>query len=496
MENLTNEFGEFGVQENHRESLPAPPGSQISHRWPQSHSPQSSISSAPYGSTLDRSYHDYKQDAPPTSYRGRSVSPMPLGTPESRPPPSTLHPRRSTRYSLPATSSGFMPLASRPSEPSGFLPQHTGYAPRIPSGFTNTIAPSLHSATPAPQSFPPMPSSMSTQSGFPQPPTSIPQSYSSQSSLPQPPSAIAQSYSSQSSLHASSSNNSFQSSQSYQYYPTYPSQSAPPSLPPPPPLPISSISPHPPMPSNATPSPPRERTTPPGSVVSAGGTSSRPLPPQPIPQSQVQIPQQGQNFVHGYASPSSRLDSVPPSSGYQQHHYNSVNGQSPLSSRPMPTTSSFQSIPPPPPPPLQPQYTQEDVTHPSYHPEPHHSHSMDEIYHSPGIPPPPPPASTRYPSRRQSSLPQPPVNQGQYHRVSNAYQSIPPPPPPPTEYQQNSGNSFPEPSVSMMQQPGPPFPPGHQVGQFDDRYQEQYDHNVSWVTHTNNNSPIHQAAWS
>ncbi|TFL00564.1 hypothetical protein BDV98DRAFT_569216 [Pterulicium gracile] len=478
MENLTNEFGEMGVLGNLRDNLPVPAGEQHPHGWPQSQS-LSSIAPAPQGSSFDTAYYHHtgqSQDPVPSSFRGRSVSPMPA---HEREPPQVSNPltRRSTRYSLPAASSGFMPLSSRASEPSGFLPQHTGFSARVPSGFTPPTAMPLPSSTPAPHAYSAIQHS-SSLSTLPQPPGGM--AYPSQGSLPHPPGAIPQSYSFQGLPPAhSSSLSSLPQSHSYQYYPPYtsvhsstlPQPPAPPGTLPPP---ASQYLPNP------TPSPPRDHS-PLHNTAQPPNGGSRPLPPQP--------PNPG-HFLHSYSAPpapSTATEYLPRSGSYEQYH----TGYDSPSRRP---PSAFASVPPPPP---LPDYAGEEPNHhPSFeipHP-PRHAHSVDDAGHLSSFTTHPSPLpDPRQSGRRQSSLPQPPVGPGQYHRVSNAYQSIPPPPP--VDYQQQSGYPLPQPPSSTQHS----NVKQHQFGghyEAQPQYETSYDQGYPpWPNHMNNAPPHGQAAW-
>ena len=296
------------------------------------------------------------------------------GSYESQPSTISQRPTRSARYSLPAQSSGFVPLQST----SSMIP-----------------IPSVRSHTPLP-SHPSEPSNFASQyyNGFPaysQPPP-MP-SYSP--ALPPPPTQHTPSPA------------PFQPHSSYTY-PTYDAASMPQNLQ----INTQSISNGP---YQGSPS-----SMPRGPDNSYMPTSARPLPQQPV--------------QHPYLVTANQQIST----------YNSMG-----------SLNNFQNITPPPPPPPIPESGL------SSSPQ---SYSPPGEHHSPTLLPPPPSApgpSTSPRPRRNSTLPQPPVNNGNFYPLPNPphdYLNIGPPPPLP------AAPSIPTPDVYNIGPP-PPLPaPPVQVG--------------------------------
>ncbi|EGO01765.1 hypothetical protein SERLA73DRAFT_166282 [Serpula lacrymans var. lacrymans S7.3] len=393
---------------------------------------------------------------------------------------STRH--NGPRYSMPASSSGFMPmpipeatpsnfapLPSYSSEPSGFVP-HQGHTP-VPLSYSPPHHPPPHHL--GQSGYAPAPAPTPTQSNFapPVPPpssASFHQNYDAQSyQYPQyPPAPVSQ-----------------------VHYPPIPSQSAPPqqyrpptaALPPPPAAPPIAQS-APPQPYHGyqpkTPSPPHDYFPPlpssqTGSTISTG---SRPLPQQP------QQPPQHQNYAQypNHRQPSLTL---PPSSSFPQQ-LNSHSPTRPYAGSVVHQSAPFQHVPPPPPAPSHIQYSTPPQ---SYSPGQHSPNpGLQNNGGNSSLPPPPPlPASSRRnPSPSRPSLPQPPMNVN-YHSTQPMYQPVLPPPPPPDmshhgqlqllppsshqqpAYNQPANQQYfpgppPRPPAQLTEQPhwGPPQPQG------------------------------------
>ncbi|KAJ7742444.1 hypothetical protein DFH07DRAFT_750407 [Mycena maculata] len=415
---VTNDFAELGVGDpRRRETFPPPHSTMYNGRPPSS----SGYSTYPPPHGYEPSVSDaasmYPYDRPLTppglSHDPSSFVPVPY-TPQApyrpqydtgsvmyNPPPS-----RGPRYSMPtasgfrplSTPSGFVPLPSRPSDPSGFAqPSHTpvpmGYQP----SHINPPAPyaPATSHTPAPGYAPPPPSSSaslhSTQ-GFP--PS---QSFQYSQFQPQP------------------APQEYNSPQTHMQTPTQQGYPLPPS------------------PTNQLPGVSLSHSN---SLSSSAGPGSRPLPPQP----QFHAPQDHQSY------------GLPPSSSQPQH----VGSYSPTHAG----SSTFQEnyqLAPPPPPPLQHQtighqpYLPNDAQgNTPYHspppppPLPSHSggssprrrsslpppptHLQQPNY--PTLPPPPPPPPLEY-SPHNPPPPPPPIPS---HIASQAQPFYPgPPPKPPTQ---------------------------------------------------------------
>ncbi|KAJ7499098.1 hypothetical protein FB451DRAFT_25251 [Mycena latifolia] len=426
---LTNDFGELGIGDSgrRRESFPPPPSTMYAVRppssagfstYPPSHIYEHSVSDAASMYSYDRPSTPPGQSHDPSNY-GRPVpyTPQAPYRPQydsgaaAYPPPSG----RGPRYSMPTTSSGFMPLSnsssftplpSHPSDPSGFAPplSHTpapmGYAPshiNPPTSYTP-----LPSQTPGPGYAPPLPQSSSTpfhpQQGFP--PS---QSFQYSQFQPQPP-PPPQQYNTPPQTHMQT--------------PGYPL---------------------PPSPTHQSPATSLSHSN---SLSSSAGPGSRPLPQQP----QFHAPQGNQSY------------GLPPSSSQPPH----PGSYSPTH----PGNSTFQDNyqPAPPLPPLP-----QNIGHQSYFtPDP--QGGPNPQYQSPPQPPPPaaPPSHSNTSSpRRHSSLPPPPT-----HLQQPNYPPLPPPPPPPPlEYSPHNPPPPPPPLPSHVPQPYYPGPPPRPPAQLDGQAQ-------------------------
>ncbi|KAI0356651.1 hypothetical protein OH77DRAFT_1452642 [Trametes cingulata] len=512
VDGIVNDFAELRVEPggNRRQSMPAQMGSYLPR-------PASSLglpAPAPYPNGAPQTHHQstysdggssYQYDysaGPPQPYHHDSA---PLPEPyqpayEQNPAPSSFQPPQHgrPRYSMPATSSGFVPLPTP--APSGFmplspsLPQPSGFLPP-PSATPAPYAPVTPTRVPS-SSFSTLPPPPVAPSGFvttnqqPPPTSSFPSSFTPSSSQYYPatqntPPAAQYSQHGQHSpsayphhgspLPPSSSfpHNTPAPSSSYQNLPTssFP-QNTPPhsSYPPPPPssAPPQSSNPYPHSPS--TPAIPQAQSAPPeqqqyaSQLTSSPGHDNIPPPPplaespskgpppgsRPLPQPQVQS--QSQQFSQ-HARRQSSLPIPPPSS---QGYYNGTqNGPA------FPSAMNYQSIPPPPP--LPQQQTQPQSSFPQ----------NGQQLAPPGPPPPLPPSQPPYPQaqtpappKRRPSLPPPPV--GFQSQQPSAYQSLPPPPPPPSlpsHLQYEPTSSFAASAQGQSYYPGPPprppqyFPP-------------------------------------
>ncbi|KAJ8501441.1 hypothetical protein ONZ51_g604 [Trametes cubensis] len=500
VDGIVNEFAELRVEQggNRRQSMPAQTGSYLprpasSLGLPEPTSYADSASAHRQSTYSDGGGYQYDYNSgPPQAYHQDSA---PLPDPyqpayEQAPPPSGFQPQHQgrPRYSLPPTSSGFVPLANP--APSGFmpispiLPQPSGFHPppsatpapygapvpaRVPSSsfstlppassgfapptpptssYSQPITPSSSQYYPPPQN-PPPPTSYSqhgqhSPSTYPQQGSPLPPSSSfPQNAQPPPTSSYPQNIPTSSFPHNPQGHSAY---------------SQPPALPPPsaPPQPQQSHyaygpsgSPSIPQHSHSAPpeqpqytghhtsSPSHGNIPPPPPLTDSPSrghtTGSRPLP---IPQAQSQQPQQ---FAHHPRRQSSLPVPPPPSSqGYQ-------NGtQNPPS---FPSAMPYQSVPPPPPLPQQP-------------PQPQSSFPQNgQPLMNPG--PPPPLPSSQYqpaqaPAKRRPSLPAPPVSR---HSQQLAFQSLPPPPPPPSlpsHLQYEPTSSFIPGTQGQAYYPGPP----------------------------------------
>ncbi|KAI9001184.1 hypothetical protein BD414DRAFT_473885 [Trametes punicea] len=510
VDGIVNEFAELRVEPgvNRRQSMPTGsylprPASSLGLPDPASYN--DSTSSAHRQSTYSDGgsgyQYDYSSQAPQPLYSQDSAPlPDPYQPAYEQAPASTgyqpSHHSR-PRYSMPPTSSGFVPLPAP--APSGFVPlspsvpQLSGFHPppsatpapygapvmparMPPPSFSNVspIAPSgfiPSSQLPPASSFPPpmAPSSSHyyppSQNPAPAAPYSqhgqhSPSAYAQHSS-PLPPSSFTQSPSQPLPPSSSYSQNIPTSS-----FPQNPSSHSSSSQPPPP----SSAPPqsqtvqypqiHPSSPSipphsqsapaeqqqyfnQNTTSPSQHNVPPPPPLTDSpsrgSATGSRPLP---IPQIQ---PQQTQQFSQHARRQSSLPVPPPPTS---QAYHNGVQNAPAFPAAPM---STYQSVPPPPPLPQLP-------------PPPQSSFPQNgQQLASPG--PPPPLSSSQHvqsqtpaPPKRRPSLPPPPIA-GYQNLQQSAYQSLPPPPPPPSlppHLQYEPTSNFSPSNQGQAYYPGPP----------------------------------------
>lgn len=333
-------------------------------------------------------------------------------------PPSmyTPPPRRGPRYSVPSTSSGFMPI-SHPSEPSGFNgppPSHTP-APYSQSHFHPQPGFPVSSQTPAP-SYPPIAASTSNHSFNHQPSFPPSQSFQYTQFTPPAPAPSPQQYLPPAQSHSPARIAHLQNNYGY----------------------------------NMTGSPTRESASPP---VQNGQLSSSVSGSRPLPQPHVYPNQQ----AYGVPFPSGQPD---------QAAYNPTqNGMYvPLNSNSY--QDGYQAPPPPPPPPPS-TNSSSDLQSPPQ------SYSPPEG-HNPHLPPPPPPPPSQFNSnspRRVSNFQQP----SSLPLQSSGFQPLPPPPPPPIDYQYLNSPPPPPPASSFVHptQPYYPGPPPRPPTQLDEQGQWQ-----------------------
>ncbi|KAJ7283811.1 hypothetical protein C8J57DRAFT_746134 [Mycena rebaudengoi] len=373
---VTNDFGELGLgSTRRRESFPPPQESIYGHRPPTTAGFSTYPPAHGYEPTASDAASMYSYERPVTP-PGQSADPSGFGRPVPYTPQapyrqqydsgSVYHPSsiRGPRYSMPTTSSGFMPLAnpstfpSHPSDPSGFAPP-VSHTP-LPMGYSPSHIPPQPSYPPVlsqtgPGYVPPLPPSSSAsfhpQQGFP--PS---QSFQYSQFQPQPP---PQQYNAPPQTHMQN--------------PTPPAQQAYPLPPSPTNKPATSLS---------------------HSTSVSSSTGSRPLPLQPQP-----YPQQNQQ-PYG----------LPPSSS--QPHTGSYS-PTPVNGSTFPDT--YQPSPPPPPPP-----PHQNAGHQSY------THNDPNILYQPPPPPAPPSHVNTASPRRHSSLPQPPSHL--QHSNYSVLPPPPPPP--------------------------------------------------------------------
>lgn len=393
----------------------------------QSHTPRpfTSMGTHPSHAFEPSSYSDagsqFGYDVPPTPTQSQHQGTVSGGPPnpfagqasyqhqyETGPPPSNynLPPRNGPRYSLPATSSGFMPIAA----PSGFMihqPDHSGYAsppPPTPGPISYGTA-----QMPPQSSFAPMPTQTPGPSGFISPMQSSPSSFNQgqQYLPPAQPSFQYQQYDYVPQPPASAPPMQYapppppQSVPPQQYLAPQPPASVPPQSHSAPPQTYSGYGSSTPLPHDFVPPPPPP-PLPNNSLSASQGTGSRPLPAQPL--QYAQQPPQHQSSLP--LPPSGQQSYSPPQQGVVA----------------FPTGNGYNLVPPPPPPPLAlPQMGgRERAKSQSYRPP-----------QTPIPPPPPPPPLSQFHSSSPSgrpSLPQPPIA---YHQQQPVYQPVPPPPPPP-----------------------------------------------------------------
>ncbi|KAG2077608.1 hypothetical protein BDR04DRAFT_1088694 [Suillus decipiens] len=420
---LANDFGELGVMDpRRRESFPPTqtirPSASAGFSSLPSH-PQSYNQHALDNGTLTIS-HDGGRAASTSPSRIPS-GPAPYYPPyeggstlKHPPPPPSRQGHAGPRYSLPASSPGFMPTSSP--APSSFGAM-TSYSSE-PSGFSAPERPPL----PIPPSYLPAPANYSPphQIGHPShtplpapavapvPPLNIPHRISHSFSTPQ--------------LHT---HDQYQYSDPHGQTVAFPSQQEY-------------------IPSSQTyhayaptpPSPPHEHG--PTSQHIPVSRGSRPLPQ---PQMANNVPRTRHLSV-----------AVPPSSSFPQ----SLNARSPVPSN-FPNSSTYQNIPPPPP--LPTQYHSATQPHPG-HPSPQ---GESQTSYAPF------PTSLAQPhsdvSPVRPSLPQPPMG---YHPVQPAYQPLPQPPPPPPDLPRHAqlhppSSSLNAPLANHSYFPGPPPRPPQMI---------------------------------
>ncbi|KAF5333108.1 hypothetical protein D9611_002334 [Ephemerocybe angulata] len=402
VDNLTQEFGEFGVSRR-RESFPPVHGAYPPHGAQGSYNGSVVDGSLGYG--YDHSISSAGQSSGfYGSYSTSSILTNPYDTQSNFQYQPAI---RGPRHSIPATSSGFMPVG----QTSGFPPAPGEPYPPI----SHTPHPAAYS-NPPPQPYPGQPTYAAPQNSPPQGDPYMSGSVSGPISY-QPPYGYQQynvptsvSAPQQYEQHPSSAPLAPNGAPPGLAYQPYVSQPGHPDNPPP----IANPLPPPPPP-------------PPTGGATVGG--SRPLPPQPIVYTQP-ITQQ-------LDSPQ-RINSYSPS-------------LQPGDISPRPHTQSYPLPVPPPPPPMQ--YSE------NYDPN---------VAHAVSPPPPPPPTSGIGRTRRHSSLPQPPVayNQSQQYpppppppinhvgQPNDYYNQLPQPPLPPPPIA--SHNAY---------QPGLPPPPPPLDGQ-------------------------------
>ncbi|GLB33617.1 putative protein kinase C conserved region 2 (CalB) containing protein [Lyophyllum shimeji] len=424
VDKIANEFGDFGLSDHHRRESFAPPRGGHTPRPPspgysspsrQTHGYDSSISGASAYS------FDHSSGHSPHHPRTSGAHYQAPYQPQYEAQPATYHaPARGPRHSIPTSSSGFVPLSN-------------------PSGFT-----SLPSHTSEPSHLAGLPTAFNASQFNPQP------TYTPQTAAP--PNVLVPSSG------TFVPQQSFPQAQSFQYSPYPPSTTPAPlpyaATPVPGQLPPTQALPQGYQTYAPTPSPSHEAGSVPTlpqttSLSSSLGAGSRPLPVQP----QVV-----------YTQPQGPVYSIPPS-GSSQQPINSFTPPQPANAV-YPNTGTYQPLPPPPPPP--PAQLTVGQPQPSYVPNGQPSALIP--------PPPPPPLQSNAPNprtRRQSSLPQPPVLYQQAPQP--AYQPPPPPPPPPSEYLTHPLPPPPPPPSSHTPQtssyhppPNPPAPldgPGHWTAQ-------------------------------
>ncbi|KII95371.1 hypothetical protein PLICRDRAFT_170031 [Plicaturopsis crispa FD-325 SS-3] len=475
---ITSDFGELSVSgHQRRESVPTRPSGGYAQRPV---SVASTLSSHPSQGSFSETTSAFSYDRPVTptaplphrsSISGSYYQPQYESTPSSSgfaPPQPTV---RRPRYSVPAASSGFMPIPSP--APSGFtqLQTHTSE----PSGYLPTVSHMTGSpgygVPPPSQGYGTPPALTPAHSGFmpPIPPSSSAGFHPQQSYPPQPAQPYEYNY------------------DYAQYGPPTPAASAPPGqyLPPQPPpsVPPQSHSAPPdqyqgydtstPPQQYLPPQPSGPVTTPtyqgyPGSSPQPQYTGYSPTTPpqQYAPPSHGPVSTPPQSY-QGYGSstpspPQDRTSPLPPPPPLS-HSSSSLSSGRPL---PQPGGQGQQSYPGPPPlPPGNSQYSPTNgIPFPTANP-----------YAS--IPPPPPPPSHSY---RRDSSPRP--YPGENHQMHGS-NPLPPPPPPPSQFQSNSPSgrpSLPQPPTSNyhpqqqpVYQPPPPPPPQHQLPPSQPNYGEQ-----------------------
>ncbi|KAH8106201.1 hypothetical protein BXZ70DRAFT_918600 [Cristinia sonorae] len=500
MDSTTTDFSEFGVGSRRRTSMPPSqsylprPSSSVGFS---EHSPMQPRPSYGYdhGSYSDGgSSYGYDRPMTPTvPYHEGSLSSSEI-VPYQAPYESTLAPRppmRHPRYSIPASSSGFMPIPTPTPAPSGFQPTSSFHNIQSQATGTSLIPPS--SSTPAPFGFAPTPTP--APMGYGPPPSRLPVPTSSfpQSSFPvsMMPSS---SYPSIPPSHSSQSSLSFPSYGGSGFAPHQVPQQPPAQLPPPASNATQPLVPPPPplttpqqsysasydqgqaIPPSASPSYIQTHTSPQTihdspSPVLGQQSGGRPLPTSAGPagnhaRRQSSLPVPPSTSVGGGFSPTGMTSFGYPTSSHGTQglpppptHNNGLPAPpSPNPSNGLPTPPApTQGIPPSSvnQPPAQPGYSN------SLPPPPPKANVSFNSQTLPGPPPPLPFNSTRLPS--SSFPPPPPPSQGTYQQqpVAPGKQSFIPPPPPPQSSSRRP--SLPPPPMPYQQQSGfqslPPPPP-------------------------------------
>ncbi|KAH7920262.1 hypothetical protein BV22DRAFT_1074201 [Leucogyrophana mollusca] len=478
IDHLANDFGELNVMDHRRrESFPPaqtirPSTSAGFSSLPLHHSQSFDQHAYPEGSSF--TYDNVATPTGPPSHI--SNGPAPYYPPYENGLANgggytTVSRHAGPRYSMPTSSSGFVPMpssgprqstygiSSYSSEPSGFGPPQ-GHPPSHPGGYSpphHNVHASYTPVPPTPAPYPPPVPPPSAASHHLSHSFSTPQLHQYPQYPPPPPSTSHDHYV----PFPSQSAPPLQQQQQQQYLPVPPPPPA--SVPPPPhsvPPPPHSVPPqsyhgYPPT----TPSPPHEYDYPPSLTPSqsfpASSTGSRPLP-----QPQTYAPQQPQSHRHPSLS-------VPPTSSFPQQR--SPTHPAPASFQP---SAPYQNILPPPPAPSQQSHPRDAPPPQPQSYSPGHHHPPGELPNS--IPPPPPLTRTHSHSHSHSNvsparpnLPQPPMG---YHPVQPAYQPIPPPPPPP-DMSHHGQYPPPPPTLNPIPHlanhayfPGPPPRPPQQLG--------------------------------
>ncbi|KAF8205143.1 hypothetical protein BJ912DRAFT_940451 [Pholiota molesta] len=424
VDNLVRDFGEFGVSAGRRrESFPPVP-TQYAQEPQHLATNYSTFNSHPTGAYgYEQSIPDtgsvYPYDRPispngqvPAHYQQSSASTLhgygsstyAASTYEVASPTSYQHTARGPRHSVPTASSGFvplpqasgfMPMSSHVSEPSGFgpPPSHTP-APGFSSQFHSQPQSVYHpivSHTPAPQILQSFSASQSYNDynyGIPSSVSAPPQQFVSAPAQPNVPPQT---------------------------------NSAPPQL-------YTSVS------------SPHEQTSPNIQLPHSNGQSSRPLPQQP----QVIYNQQPQQPIQ--SPPLTTSHSLPPPNTISQ----TANSYSPTQPGNIyPSNAAYSSIPPPPPPPLQQYNTPAPLatnTHalpiPPPPPPPLQSSHSPQPYHRASLPQPP----IVYQPQQQQQQEQQQQQQPMYS------QNQPPPPPPPIDYYSQNPLPPPPPPPPLLDQ--------------------------------------------
>ncbi|KAJ3778390.1 hypothetical protein EV361DRAFT_930019 [Lentinula raphanica] len=397
VDSLTRNFGEFGVSNGRRRETH--PASVNSYRSTSSTglSTVSSRSSLyePNGSTF-RPVTPNGQLPYPGDYEPNQPQPQPSSY---RPPP----PVRKTRYSIPTSSSGFVPISN--SSSSLHSSTSSSYNMPLPTG---NYPPPLPSQTPLPTAYNPPPV-MYDSGGYPQPPNgTFPIPFDTGAYPPAPSQTPFPTSYTTNVPQSQSFDNGHTLSPTEPY--TYPHQGSL-IIPPPPPLPSQLV---PPAQSNS-PDLYTGYTVPSPSRDVAG---SRPLPPQPqgVPLPPPPVPLDQQQYGTSYMNLSG--------------------------------PNGFSQIPPPPPPIPSPQSQSPLNGSPQSH---FSTDGRMPSLPSKNLPVPPPPQT---PIRR-ASLPQPPIQAASYPPLPQPpsvsdFRNIPPPPPPTSQPQSFHPGPPPRPPVQSV----------------------------------------------